>query len=241
MNKAVVKAVLRKNKWFAGLAPSLADSILRLGRVRSVEDALIYSATDSQDGLVALISGQVRLTSFSWSGNPSFLLISSPGSWIGVTSALDGRAFGYDAFAVGKTVLFHLSQERFDTLIRESNEAYSAFVRMVCDHLRVSIQNLIIVRNRRPLHRLAQELWRLADRHGRQTKKGLMIDLRLSQDDLAVMIGVGRQTINRLLKSLEQDGIATTRYTSVTIHDMAAIDRLRSNDGLDDEARLPPT
>ncbi len=232
MNKAVLKAVLRKNKWFSGLAPSLADGILRLGRVRRVEDGLIYSASDSRDGLFALISGQVRLTSFSQSGNPSFLLITSPGSWIGVTSALDGRAYGYDAFAIGKTVLFHLSQERFDTLIHESNEYYSAFVRMVCDHLRVSIQNLIIVRNRRPLHRLAQELWRLADSHGRRTKKGVLIDLRLSQEDLAVMIGVGRQTINRLLKSLEQDGIATTRYTSVTIHDLEAIDRLRSSEDL---------
>src|SRR5947209_17725533 len=91
MNKAVLKGVLRKNKWFASLPPSLADDILRLGRVRTVDDSLIYSATDSQDGLVALISGQVRLTSFSLSGNPSFLLITSPGSWIGVTSALDGR------------------------------------------------------------------------------------------------------------------------------------------------------
>lgn len=233
MNKSVVRAVLRKNKWFAGLPPVLADSILRLGRVRTVNGSLIYSATDSRGGLVALISGQVRLTSFSRSGNPSFLLITSPGSWIGVTSALDGRPYGYDAFAIGKSVLFHLSQERFDALVGESNEHYAAFVRMVCDHLRVSIQNLIIVRNRRPLHRLAQELRRLAERHGRQTKKGLVIDLRLSQEDLAVMIGVGRQTINRLLKSLEQDGIATTKYTSVTIHDLAAIERLSLNDDAD--------
>jgi len=233
MNKAVLKTVLRKNKWFASLSPSLADSILRLGRVRSVDDSLIYSATDSKDGLVALVSGQLRLTSFSLSGNASFLLITSPGSWIGVTSALDGRTYGYDAFAVGKTVVFHLSQERFHALISESKEYYSAFVRMVCDHLRVSIQNLIILRNRRPLHRLAQELWRLADSHGRRTKKGLVIDLRLSQEDLAVMIGVGRQTINRLLKSLEQDGIATAKYTSVTIHDLDAIDRLRSVESLD--------
>ena len=233
MNKATLKTVLRKNKWFAGLPAPLADSILRLGRVRKVDNSLIYSATDGPDGLVALISGQMRLTSFSLSGNPSFLLITSPGSWIGVTSALDGRAFGYDAFAVGKTVLFHLSQERFEALIGESNEYYSAFVRQFCDHLRVSIQNLIILRNRRPLHRLAQELWRLADRHGRQTRKGVVIDLRLSQEDLAVMIGVGRQTINRLLKSLEQDGIATAKYTSVTIHNLEAIERLSLSEGVD--------
>lgn len=233
MNKSVVKAVLRKNKWFASLPPSLADDILRLGRIRSADDSLIYAATDSRDGLLALVSGQVRLTGFSRSGNPSFLLISSPGSWIGLTSALDGRAYGYDAFAIGKTVLFHLSQERFDALINESSENYQAFVRLVCDHLRVSVQNLIILRNRRPLHRLAQELRRLAERHGRQTKKGLVIDLRLSQEDLAVMIGVGRQTINRLLRSLEQDGIATTRYASVTIHNLAAIERLSLSEGVD--------
>ncbi|WP_456627565.1 Crp/Fnr family transcriptional regulator [Bradyrhizobium sp. URHC0002] len=232
MNKAALKAVLRKNKWFAGLPPSLADKILRLGRARSLNNSLIYSATDSNDGLIALISGQVRLTSFSLSGLPSFLLLSSPGSWIGATSALDGRPYGYDAFAVGKTVLFHLSQERFNSLSAESAEFHAAFVRMVCDHLRVAIQNLIIPRNRRPLHRLAQELWRLAESHGRRTKDGLVIDLWRSQEDLAVMIGVGRQTINRLLKSLEKEGIATASYTSITIHDLKAIERLRSSDDL---------
>jgi CRP/FNR family transcriptional regulator, cyclic AMP receptor protein len=234
MNKAILKAALTQNKWFAGVPPSLADSILRLGRVRTLNDALIYSATDSHDGLIALVSGQVRLTSFSLSGSPSFLLVTSPGSWIGVTSALDGRPHGYDAFAIGKTVLFQLSQDRFNSLLGESAEFHSAFVRLLCDHLRVTIQNLIIHRNRRPLHRLAQELWRLADRHGRRTRNGMVIDLRLSQEDLAVMIGVGRQTINRLLKSLEQDGIATTKYASVTIHNLEAIERLRSSNRLED-------
>jgi CRP-like cAMP-binding protein len=77
---------------------------------------------------------------------------------------------------------------------------------------------------------LARELLRLADRHGKQTKNGVVIELRLSQEDLAVMIGVGRQTINRLLKSFEQDGIVSTSYTSLTIHDVKALERLRSNE-----------
>ena len=51
-----------------------------------------------------------------------------------------------------------------------------------------------------------------------------------------VMIGVGRQTINRLLKSLEQDGIATAKYTSATIHDIEAIERLSLSEGTDGEA-----
>jgi CRP/FNR family transcriptional regulator, cyclic AMP receptor protein len=89
---------------------------------------------------------------------------------------------------------------------------------------------VIMHRNRRPLQLLARELLRLADRHGRRTKDGIRIDLRLSQEDLAVMIGVGRQTINRLLKSLEQDNIATIRYASISIQNMDALERLRASE-----------
>jgi CRP/FNR family transcriptional regulator, cyclic AMP receptor protein len=89
---------------------------------------------------------------------------------------------------------------------------------------------VIMHRNRRPLQLLAGELLRLADRHGRRTKDGILIDLRLSQEDLAVMIGVGRQTINRLLKSLEQDNIATIRYASITIRNVGALERLRASE-----------
>jgi CRP/FNR family cyclic AMP-dependent transcriptional regulator len=232
MNKTALKTVLGRNKWFAGLPSELADDILRLGRVRRLNDALIYSATDTADGMIALISGQFRLTSVSALGEPSFLVLTSPGSWIGTTSALDSRPHGYDAFAVGETVLFQLSQERFNSLAGESVENYSAFVKLLCDHFRVTTQYLIIHRNRRPLYLLARELLRLADRHGKQTKNGVVIELRLSQEDLAVMIGVGRQTINRLLKSFEHDGIVSTSYTSLTIHDVEALERLRSSEDL---------
>jgi CRP/FNR family transcriptional regulator, cyclic AMP receptor protein len=48
------------------------------------------------------------------------------------------------------------------------------------------------------------------------------------------MIGVGRQTINRLLKSLEQEGIVTTSYTSLTIKNVEALERLRASEDSDE-------
>ena len=230
MNKAALRSVLGRNDWFASLPPALAEGILELGRIRRLANSLIYSANDADDGLVALISGQIRLTSFSSSGEASFLVVTSPGSWVGISSALDGRPHGYDAFAVGDTVIFHLSQDRFKKLIGDRIEYQSAFVRLLCTHFRIAIDYVIMHRNRRPLQLLARELLRLADRHGRRTKDGIRIDLRLSQEDLAVMIGVGRQTINRLLKSLEQDNIATIRYASVSIQNMDALERLRASE-----------
>lgn len=228
MNKTALKSVLGRNHWFAGLPPALAEGILDAGRLRRLRSTMIYSAHDSADGIVALISGQVRISRVTSSGQPSFLIVASPGSWIGMSSALDSRPHGYDAFAVGNTVIFQLSQERMKALIGDRIDYYSAFVMLMCDHYRVAIDYLIAQRSRRPLQILAHELLRLADRHGRRTTEGILIDLRLSQEDLAVMIGVGRQTINRLLKSLEQDGVASVNYASVTIQNLEALQRIRS-------------
>jgi CRP/FNR family transcriptional regulator, cyclic AMP receptor protein len=63
--------------------------------------------------------------------------------------------------------------------------------------------------------------------------------LHLSQEDLAAMIGVGRQTINRLLKTLEQEGIATVNYAALTIHNIEALERIctQPDFGDDDDQR----
>jgi CRP/FNR family cyclic AMP-dependent transcriptional regulator len=240
VNKAALKAVLGRNDWFARLDPELADGILDLGRMRRLNDSLIYSASDVADGLFALISGQVRMTRVFHSGQPAFLVVASPGAWFGVSAAIDGKPYGYDAAAVGDAVLFHLSRERMRMLIDNRAERYAAFANLLADHYRVAIDTLIGQRNHRPLQILAHELVRLAERHGRRRDDGVLIDLRLSQDDLAVMIGVGRQTINRLLKTLEQDGVATVNYASVTIQSLEALQRLRAGEEWPGSEGKPP-
>ena len=62
MNKAALKAVLARSDWFAQLDSEFADDILELGRIRRLNDSLIYSAGDVADGMFALVSGQVRMT-----------------------------------------------------------------------------------------------------------------------------------------------------------------------------------
>jgi CRP/FNR family transcriptional regulator, cyclic AMP receptor protein len=68
MNKAALKAVLGRRDWFAQLDSEFADDILELGRIRRLNDSLIYSASDVADGMFALISGQVRMTKVFRSG-----------------------------------------------------------------------------------------------------------------------------------------------------------------------------
>src|ERR1700739_1793605 len=227
MNKAPLKAVLGRSDWFAQLDSEFGDDILELGRIRRLNDSLIYSASDVADGIFALISGQVRMTRVLRSGQLAYLVIASPGAWFGISAAIDGKPYGYDASKIGSTVLFHLGRERMNQAIGGRVERFKAIASLLSDHYRVAIDALIAQRKRRPKQIIANVLTRLADRHGRRVENGVLIDLHLSQDDLAAMIGVGRQTINRFLKTLERQDVASVNYTSLTIHDIGALRRIR--------------
>jgi CRP/FNR family transcriptional regulator, cyclic AMP receptor protein len=112
---------------------------------------------------------------------------------------------------------------------------FAAFPNLLSTHYRAAIDGLITQRYRRPKQILANVLTRLADRHGRRVESGVVIDLHLSQEDLAAMIGVGRQTINRLLKTLEREGVASANYASLTIHNIEALERICTEPGLADD------
>jgi CRP/FNR family transcriptional regulator, cyclic AMP receptor protein len=229
MGKLDVEGVLAKNSWFASLPAELSESILHAGRIRYFESSLIYSADDTADGLFALVSGQIRLMRTSATGQLAFLAIASPGAWFGVSGALDGRPHAYDAIAIGETAVFHLSQEKMTQVIGGRIEHHAAFVRLLCHHYRVAVGYVCALRTHPPIQVLAHELIRMASRHGQRIESGVRIDLRLSQEDWAAMVGVGRQTINRLLKKLEEKGIASVNYASITIHRMDALEDLVAN------------
>jgi len=234
MIKADVEAVLSSNAWFAGLPQELADNMYRLGRLRNFESSLIYSADDRVDGIFALVSGQVRLMRTSSTGRLVFLAIASPGAWFGISAALDGKPHAYDAIAIGETTVFHITQEKLNQITAGRIENYSAFVKLLSYNFRAAMQYISTLRTHPPLLVLAHELILMAGRHGRRTDEGICIDLRLSQEDWAAMVGVGRQTINRLLKKLEAMGIASINYTSITIHNMEALEDLVRKDTVHD-------
>ncbi|MGD9743571.1 MAG: Crp/Fnr family transcriptional regulator, partial [Dongiaceae bacterium] len=81
--------------------------------------------------------------------------------------------------------------------------------------------------------RLAGQLQSLSIAHGRDTGDGVRIDIKLSQTDLAEMLGVSREAVNKQLKSWSAIGMLRVDRGFITVldrHRLAAMAQAESGE-----------
>ncbi|NEQ24351.1 MAG: Crp/Fnr family transcriptional regulator [Microcoleus sp. SIO2G3] len=79
-------------------------------------------------------------------------------------------------------------------------------------HAQQTEEILNIVRSKQVYQRLKQLLFWLAQKFGRRVEQGTLIDLPITHQDIADMIGTTRVTVTRELQKFEQEGIITRPY-----------------------------
>ncbi len=230
------RALLLGNAWFRALPEHFATAVLSEGVVRRYRDQLIFAEGDAPNGLFALLEGEARIRHWSHDRGSAALSIIGPGDWFGETAMLDGQPRSSDAQAVGRVTVLQIAPPAFRRLTTDSVAHYAAFTRLVCAQYRRAM-TFIVSTSSLPLRvRLARRLIALAKDHGVDTASGRRIDLKLSQESLADMVGVSRQSLNKALGDLRAAGLVDLGYATVAIRDSAGLTALAETPN---EVRLP--
>ena len=148
---------------------------------------------------------------------------------------IDGQPRTSDAVAIGVAQVLQLSPAVFRRLTSGNSEHYAAFARLVCEQYRKAMDYIVTTANLPLPIRLVQRLAGLV--HGQPSRIGGTIDLHVSQESLAEMVGGSRQSVNRALNTLESNGILSVGYGSLTVHDPAALEVLARSRMLPDDLR----
>jgi CRP/FNR family cyclic AMP-dependent transcriptional regulator len=219
--------LLRRDAWFGSLPPRLAEIILQQSVMRNFPDgARIYTAGDAPSGIYGVVHGSVRMTHHAATGDYSIYYVNQPPVWFGELSEFDGEPRMQDATANGDVSLFHLPHHAFHRIINVEPRYCFDFARLMAAHMRAVFQTLAQVNTLTVASRVAQTLLRMQNVSAGLGRENDVP--RLSQDALAAIIGVSRQTINKLVRQWERNGIVEIRYRKIWIVDQAALHRLAS-------------
>ena len=183
----------------------------------------LYFSGDPANLVFVLLRGRVQLLLTSEFTEKIFRVLSAPCFFPEV--ALDGKTYPHTALAVEPTEA--LVMER--TVLRqylESNPAsiWPFYQALALDLRRAyrQIKNLTLGDAR---VRLGAKLFALAHAHGRAVADGILIALPLSASELAVMCGLARESVSRILAELRELGLIRVERKIVKVLDL---ERLRS-------------
>lgn len=211
---------------FRGLAtPDLMRINDLLGRTKFAAGAAILTATQPGEAAYIVMDGTLKVSVLQENGQELILAILGVGDVVGELSLADRGGRSADVVALEPTTLLWIDRGSFDQLRRDIPEVTENLIRLMARRLRVANSQLLAMATLDVHGRVARQLLLLADVYGEKLPSGdVRIPLRLTQGDLAGLVGATRVRVNEVLV-----GYKKRRYLSVdgryriTIHDRDAL------------------
>jgi len=211
--------VLGRGRWFAGLAADFQRGLVEGGRVRVLTvGERLFSRGDDGDGLYAILDGAVRVCAVTGDGKEIVLTRVEAPLWFGEIAVFDRQARTHDCLADGDVAALHVPLQAVDALLHSAPLRWRDLGMLAASKLRLTFAMLEDAAH--PLViRLARRLLVLAEGHGARTQLASRPVVQVTQEQLASMLSVSRQSLNAALKDLEQRGLVRVSYGLVELKD----------------------
>jgi len=178
-------------------------------------------------GLLYIISkGKVKITHSTLEGQEALLAILGVGDFFGELALLDDSPRSATVEALEPTETLTLHRADFMRFIKSNPDFSMHVLQTMARHIRRLNSQLSDIFFLNLPGRLARTLLHLAGQHGRSVDDGLLIDLSLTQTDLAEMTGATRVSINKTLGRFRRAGWVRAKGRRFTILDPDALENL---------------
>jgi CRP-like cAMP-binding protein len=217
---------LAKTPLFAHASASTLQTVANnLRRRRFRRNEVIFHQGDPGDALHIITSGAVKILLPSAEGDEAIIATLRPGDFFGELALLDGEPRSATATAVEPTETMSLPRDLFRELLDRHPSLRDAVFSAVAGQLRRLTTHVEELHFLDLAGRLAARLGRLAIQAQPDGAGSISLDWPYTQTDLAAMIGGSRQSVNRLLAELIDDGLLRLDHDRLIVPDLEALER----------------
>jgi CRP-like cAMP-binding protein len=210
---------------FGQLPPADLDALLRHARVeRYPAGRAIFAKGSPGRAMMAILKGNVRISTPSPAGPDIVLTILSAGEVFGEIALLDGEDRTADATAIVDCELLVLDHREFVPFLERRADLCILLLKLLCQRLRQTDQQFEEAMFGRLEGRMAMALVRLANNAPPNAQGG--VALRITQQELAGMVGAARESVNKQLHVWQNAGKLRLGKRLIEIADVGALETL---------------
>lgn len=201
---------------FAGLPEQDIAMISNLATTRTYpKNTIIISEGDRSDSLYAVLSGKVKVYLSDDEGKEIILNIQGEGEYFGELALLDDAPRSASVMTLEESRMAVVSKTGFEDCLAKNPEMALRVIRGLSARLRNLTENVKSLALMDVYGRVARTLLDLAEGEGDM----LVINQKLTQRDIANMVGASREMVSRILKDLSTGGYITIKNKTITINE----------------------
>lgn len=215
-----------KDSLFKGLEPE------DLSRINSHKTCLIYKRGQNifyegtrPTGLYCMNAGKVKVYKNNIQGKEYIIYIAKPGDFLGYRALMSEELYGATATVLEDAKICYIPKENFFEVLQKNPAFMKRVVKGICHEMGILEERMAELAHKSVRERLAANLLMLKETYGMEGEGSVLIDIALSREDLAAIVGTATETVIRLLSEFKNDGLISFEGKRIRVIDSKKLAR----------------
>lgn len=215
-----IRAALERTRVTASWPRAAAEELAAGAELRTYGDGeRVVSAGDPADTVWMVTEGSFLLSK-SWQNGRRFLYgYLRPGQVTGLLPVFDREPAAFDVTARGGGTLISVPGALLRAIARNYPDVALEIIAYLCRRTRLDYEAVELHAMNSVRCRIAKAILWIARGQTSPDGREIVVDTKISQEDLADIVCAARQSVNRELRRLIRDGILKQRYRTLVIVD----------------------
>ncbi len=187
------------------------------------KNEIIFFESDNFKKLYLLVQGRVKLSMLSPNGKEKVLTILQPGDILGEISFFDHDPHPLTAEAVERAQLMIIPWNNLESIINERPGLALRIIEGLAKKARLLTSQVRELVFQDAAGRLASLLIRFSEDFGIEVDKGVMIDIVLTHQEIANLLGTSRVTVTKLINNFIDDGVIEMEHRKIIVIDQEGL------------------
>lgn len=199
---------IRRVPLFSTLSDAEFQSIEHIFLIRSYrKNQVIFLEEETGTYMYIVMSGKLKITKSTQGGKETILAIHRSGDFFGEMALLDGKTSPATVSAMEDCKIASISRADFHNLLMSNDKVVRQIIQVLCARLRQVWKQIQSLSYSSAEARIRGGVLELARKHGIPDSRGIIIDVKITHQEMAEMVGTSRETVTRTIARLRDEGI----------------------------------
>ncbi len=153
-------------------------------------------------------------------GREQIIYVADSGEILGYHAILSADNYPDSAAVLEDSIILFIPREDFLRALDQSDVLNRRLLKTLSHEFAVLANNLAMFSQRSVRERLALQLIVIREKYKDGTESGKPVEINMSRDDLASLVGTARENVVRILSEFKSDGTVETRGRKIIVHDV---------------------